>query len=80
MYNIQNLHYKSSASISSYTISHQKAVSKDCCLLWKIYKIMGWDRTQWVAYLMGVREMQVSFSIIIIWQEWSNNETQSFSK
>ena len=29
---------------------------------------------------MGVGEMQVSFSIIIIWQEWSNNETQSFSK
>ena len=29
---------------------------------------------------MGVGEMQVSSSIIIIWQEWFNNETQSFSK
>ena len=29
---------------------------------------------------MGVGEMQVSSSKIIIWQEWLNNETQSFSK
>ena len=29
---------------------------------------------------MGVGEMQVSSSIIIIWQEWLSNETQSFSK
>ena len=28
---------------------------------------------------MGVGEMQVSSSIIIIWEEWLNNETQSFS-
>ena len=44
---------------------------------------MGWDRAQQVAYLMGVGETQVSSSIIIIviiWQEWFNNETQSFSK
>ena len=26
---------------------------------------------------MGVGEMQVSSSIIIIWQEWLSNETQS---
>ena len=29
---------------------------------------------------MGVGEMQVSSSKIIIWQEWLNNETQNFSK
>ena len=29
---------------------------------------------------MGVGEIQVSSSIIIIWQEWFNNKTQSFSK
>ena len=29
---------------------------------------------------MGLGEMHVSSSIIIIWQEWLNNEIQSFSK
>ena len=28
---------------------------------------------------MTVGEMQVSSSILIIWEEWLNNETQSFS-
>ena len=29
---------------------------------------------------MGVGEMQVSSSIIIVWQEWLSNGTQTFSK
>ena len=61
------------------TISHQKAVSKDCCLLWKVYKNNGMRQSPVSSTLMKVGEMQVSSSIII-WQEWLHNEAQSFSK